>query len=40
MDKEVSTYEGECIGITIKSINGDYGFIYTENGKDTELNQN
>lgn len=36
-DAEVTPYEGEAIGITIYSTKNEYGFIYTEVNKETEL---
>ena len=37
MDAEVNAYEGEVTGINISNIDGDTGFIYTEDEVTTEL---
>ena len=36
MEAPITPYDGEYIGITIGGVNGKYGFIYTEDEKETE----
>lgn len=37
MNASIIHYEGESIGITVGNVNREYGSIYTEDDKDTEL---
>ena len=36
LNNEVNAYEGDSVGLNVFDLDGNYGFIYTEENKPTE----
>ncbi len=36
LEADVEAYEGEAIGISVRGLNGESGFIFTDRKKETE----